>query len=156
MASVNRFLVAAVNLVGTFFHELAHYLVGLLLYAKPSGFSIWPKSQPGGGLVLGSVTFTNLRFFNTLPTAIAPLLLIGLAYYVDMHFFSTLDETTATFIIYIFIMVILLENSIPSTTDIRVAFNNGVGVLLYCGGIGLYIFWEEAESWLGQWVDLPW
>jgi hypothetical protein len=156
VASVNRFLLGFINLFGTFFHELAHYVIGLILYAKPTGFSIWPKAQAGGGFVLGSVSFGNLRFFNTLPTAIAPLLLIILAYYVDIHFFATFDETIATYILYIFTIVILLENSIPSTTDIRVAFNNGGGILLYVGGGAVFFFHDQIETWLSQWLDLPW
>ncbi|MBF0177426.1 MAG: hypothetical protein HQL63_11360 [Magnetococcales bacterium] len=148
----NRFLVALVNLFGTLLHELAHYLVGLLLLAKPSRISLWPQQTPNG-LTLGSVTFSNLRFFNTIPTALAPMLLFYLAYQVDQRFFSLLPDTTPNFLLYLLSMTLLLENAIPSTTDIKVAFGHIGGVLLYGGGGFVYLFWERlAPEWVG-WVE---
>ncbi|MBF0138625.1 MAG: hypothetical protein HQL65_20550, partial [Magnetococcales bacterium] len=74
-SSGNRFLIGFVNFFGTVLHELAHYLVGWLLLARPGRLSLWPR-QTAHGFVLGSVSFGNLRFFNTLPTTLAPLLLL--------------------------------------------------------------------------------
>jgi hypothetical protein len=35
---------ALLSLPGTIAHELAHFVVGALLLAKPRGFSIWPRA----------------------------------------------------------------------------------------------------------------
>ncbi|MBF0448503.1 MAG: hypothetical protein HQL67_09905 [Magnetococcales bacterium] len=143
ITTANRFLIGLINLIGTFFHELAHYLVGWLLLARPSGFSVWPKAKLGGGLVLGSVSFANLRFYNALPTALAPLLLVILAYYIDQEFFILIQQAPLSYLIYIFIMVILLENAIPSSTDLKVAFSQWGGTLFYLLITTLYFFWDE-------------
>jgi hypothetical protein len=57
---------------GTLCHELAHFSVGLLLGAEPTGFSILPRRH-GRVWELGSVTFANLRWYNAAPAALAPL-----------------------------------------------------------------------------------
>lgn len=146
--TTNRFFGGLFNLLGTFFHELSHYLVGLLLFAKPTGFSLWPKPQQGGGYLLGSVTFENIRFFNALPTALAPLLLVFMAYFVDKNFFMLVEKSLSSYIVYIFVLVILLENAIPSATDFKVAFSSFVGVVLYIGGGTLYLFQNQIADWL--------
>ena len=60
---------------GTLCHELAHFSVGLLLGAEPTGFSIIPRRQ-GRTWELGSVTFANLRWYNAAPAALAPFLVL--------------------------------------------------------------------------------
>jgi hypothetical protein len=60
---------------GTLCHELAHFSVGLLLGAEPTGFSIVPRRQ-GRTWELGSVTFANLRWWNAAPAALAPFLVL--------------------------------------------------------------------------------
>jgi hypothetical protein len=153
IASGSRFSISFINLFGTFCHELAHYIVGLLLWAKPTNFSLWPKRQSGGGFVLGSVSFSNIRFFNAIPTAFAPLLLIFFAYYVEQNFFTLVDETTLTFILYVFTIVIILENAIPSSTDFKVAFDNTAGVVFYVGGTLIYLYFDQVKSWLAPWIN---
>jgi hypothetical protein len=73
---------------GTLCHELAHFSVGLLTNAEPIGLSVIPKriKKPRGGRnaghnwELGSVTFANLRWYNAAPSALAPLLVLGLPF----------------------------------------------------------------------------
>jgi hypothetical protein len=60
---------------GTLCHELAHFSVGLLLGAEPTGFSILPR-RLGRTWELGSVTFANLRWYNAAPAALAPFLVL--------------------------------------------------------------------------------
>src|ERR1700693_3155144 len=55
--------IALLSLPGTIAHELAHYVVGSLLLAKPMGFSIWPTAQ-GHTWKLGSVSFANIGLLN--------------------------------------------------------------------------------------------
>ena len=61
--------------VGTLCHELAHFGVGLLTNADPTGLTIFPKRR-GRVWELGSVTFANLRWYNAAPAALAPLLVL--------------------------------------------------------------------------------
>jgi len=74
--------------VGTLFHELAHFSIGLLSNAEPVGMSVVPRrikrskgSKAGGhNWELGSVTFANLRWYNAAPAALAPLLVLLLPF----------------------------------------------------------------------------
>jgi len=61
--------------VGTLCHELAHFSVGLLLGAEPIGFTIVPRRK-GRTWELGAVTFSNLRWYNAAPAALAPFLVL--------------------------------------------------------------------------------
>ena len=61
--------------VGTLCHELAHFSVGLLTNAEPTGLTIVPR-RTKHHWELGSVTFANLRWYNAAPSALAPLLVV--------------------------------------------------------------------------------
>ena len=62
---------------GTFAHEMAHLLVGILFRAKPVGVSLWPRRIPGTNhFILGHVAFMNLTWWKKLPVATAPLWLL--------------------------------------------------------------------------------
>ena len=66
---------------GTVAHELLHFLAGWIAGAKPVSLSVIPRRNPEGGWVLGSVAFTRLRWWNSMPVALAPLALLpGSAY----------------------------------------------------------------------------
>lgn len=60
---------------GTLCHELAHFGVGLLTNAEPTSISLFPRRK-GKVWELGSVTFSNLRWYNAAPAALAPLLIL--------------------------------------------------------------------------------
>lgn len=75
------FVLALFSLGATVLHEACHWLVGLLLNAKPVSFSLWPKRQ-GNGWQLGAVTFARLNIWNAAFVAFAPLCLAPLAWYV--------------------------------------------------------------------------
>ncbi|MBF0623201.1 MAG: hypothetical protein HQL82_00145 [Magnetococcales bacterium] len=136
IASGNRLVIALVNLFGTLLHETAHFLVGLALNAQPTGLSLWPRRQTDGRLSLGSVTLRNLRFYNTLPTALAPLLLLAPAWWVDQHFFDHWPRTVAHLLLQVVLITLLLDNALPSTTDVRVAVRNIGGLLFYGALLG--------------------
>lgn len=73
---------------GTLCHELAHFAVGLLTNAEPVGLSVLPRrikrtrggSKAGHNWELGSVSFANLRWYNAAPSALAPLMILGLPF----------------------------------------------------------------------------
>lgn len=63
------------TVAGTLCHELAHFSVGLLTNAEPTGLTIIPRRR-GKLWELGSVTFANLRWYNAAPAALAPFLVL--------------------------------------------------------------------------------
>jgi hypothetical protein len=69
--------------LGTLCHELAHFSVGLLLGADPTGLTVIPRRK-GRVWELGSVTFANLRWYNAAPAALAPLLVLLLPFAVAL------------------------------------------------------------------------
>lgn len=73
------------SLPGTMLHEFLHLLVGTLTNAKPVSFSLLPKMDGGSRLVLGSVGFANLRWYNAMPTCLAPLLGVYVMVLVAAH-----------------------------------------------------------------------
>lgn len=75
----SKWRLALLSLPGTFSHELVHLMVGFLLLAKPAGFSLRPK-RVGEGWALGSVSFRKINIFNGAFVALAPLLLLPLAW----------------------------------------------------------------------------
>jgi hypothetical protein len=78
-ARVSMWRIALLSLPGTVAHEGAHFLVGLLLGARPHGFSIWPQAD-GRGWRLGSVSFGRIGLLNGAWVAFAPLLLLPLTW----------------------------------------------------------------------------
>jgi hypothetical protein len=65
---------ALLTLPATFLHELAHLVLGLMLGAKPSSFSLWPKRVGVAAWRLGAVGFIGLTRWNSGAIALAPLL----------------------------------------------------------------------------------
>src|SRR5437899_11438356 len=76
--------IALLSLPGTIAHELTHFVVGLLLLAKPRGFSIWPRAE-GSTWRLGAVSFGNIGLLNGAFVALAPLLLLPIAWLCVAH-----------------------------------------------------------------------
>jgi hypothetical protein len=72
-------LVNALHFSGVFVHELFHFLVGLVTMARPTSFSLIPRSE-GGRLFLGSVGFVGLNWLNAWVTAAAPLLALPIIF----------------------------------------------------------------------------
>lgn len=64
------------RLAGTICHELAHFFVGLVTYARPEAFSVMPRRM-ANGWQLGSVSLTRVRWYNAAPAALAPFLVAG-------------------------------------------------------------------------------
>lgn len=122
---------ALVNVPGTALHELMHYSVGLILNARPCNFTLFPKRSLDGGYVMGSVGFRNVRFYNAVPSAMAPLLLLFIGFYLNRYFLPTMRLTAVNYILYVLLQTIIIENAVPSGADFRVAFMYPKGVILY-------------------------
>lgn len=127
------------NLVGVALHELAHLLVGILLCAKPSGFSLIPHRQ-GDSVQLGSVSFRGLNAFNSLPVGLAPLGLIAIALSVFRNWMVWFTPTLFSTVYVYFASFVLIYNAVPSRQDLKIAFG-WKSILLYGGAaIAAYKF----------------
>jgi len=71
-------LQAVLLLPGTLVHELLHLVVGAVLNARPVSLSLWPRQVGGGQWIVGSVGFSNVRWYNAVFVGLAPLLAIAL------------------------------------------------------------------------------
>lgn len=125
-----------VNIFGVFFHELAHALVGAILYAKPNKFIIIPRVvsiKNQSFYNLGRVEFDNLRWFNALPTSLAPLLLLPLAYYFEAYYWHIpfVKQELGWLFLYIYLQIVLILNAIPSIIDFENAFRNPFSAILW-------------------------
>lgn len=70
---------------GTVAHELLHYAAGLLTGARPVAISLLPRRQANGSWELGSVSFTRLRWWNSVPVGLAPMALLPAGVWVLME-----------------------------------------------------------------------
>lgn len=138
----SMWMCSLVNVPGTFLHELMHFLVGAFLNARPCNFTILPRRDIDGGYVMGSVGFRNITFYNAVPAALAPLLLLPIGYYVNEYVLPMLPATLGNYILYVLLQTIIIENAVPSGADMRVAFCSVSGVLLYAVLFGaLFLMW---------------
>lgn len=143
----NMYTLALFHLPGTVLHELAHFITGMVMNAHPVGLTLWPrKSKDGKGYVLGAVRFQHLTWYNAFPTAMAPLLLIVVAYWVHSNFFYLMPYTPMTSLAHLLLIGILIENSIPSPVDFRIAFMSAQGTTIYGGSIAALVM---AWIWWG-------
>lgn len=126
----SMWLAMLINLPGTVLHECAHFIVGLLLNARPVTFSLFPK-KVDDHYVTGQVGFSNLKFYNALPTSLAPLLLLVFAFLLNKHFFEIVKLSFGSYLLYIFLLTVIIENAMPSRTDFRQGFRYISGDLLY-------------------------
>jgi len=117
--------------LGTIAHELMHFTLGLLFFAKPIFFSLIPKKSNSGGYTLGSVSFNNINFINALPVSLAPLLLIPISLY--LLFLSIGSDTYYIKFIFSYLAAIFFISSKPSSADLNILFDNKKGIILYLG-----------------------
>jgi hypothetical protein len=108
---------AIVALPGTFAHELAHFVVALVLGAKPSFPSMIP-TRTQRGWRLGSVAF-RVGYVRALPIALAPLLLAPLALWWVVWLMH--PASWPLYGLHVWIVAALLTASLPSTTDLKLA-----------------------------------
>lgn len=110
---------ALVALPGTLAHELAHYVVALLLRAQPKFPRLWPE-RVGNRWRLGSVSFIA-PWWRAMPIAIAiaPIALLPLS----LWWASTLTSSAAgiAFGLHAWIAASLAAASVPSRADLRLA-----------------------------------
>ncbi|WPC65681.1 hypothetical protein SBP18_14440 [Rhodoferax ferrireducens] len=134
----SKWQLALISLPGTVMHEALHGMVGLVLFAKPKSFSIFPKRERNTW-VLGSVGFGNLNIWNAAPVAFAPLVMIGIGWLLYVNWMLPTFHA-ANYLIWIvsgYVTACAFFSCIPSTTDIKVGAVSG---LMY-GGIGFGVWY---------------
>ena len=115
---------ALLAMPGTLAHELAHYLVALLLGASPSFPSLTPQ-RAAGGWRLGSVTF-RAGVVRALPIALAPFALLPLSLWWAASLMAPADG--ALYFMHAWIVAALVSASLPSSADFKLALP-ALGVL---------------------------
>jgi hypothetical protein len=108
---------ALVGLPGTFAHELAHYVVALILGARPSLPKLIPQRTERGWL-LGSVPFRG-GYVRALPIALAPLALAPLALWWAGTFLHS--ASWPLYCVHVWIVAALVTACLPSRTDLKLA-----------------------------------
>src|SRR5688572_29199551 len=78
--ATSKWLFALLVLPGTTLHEVAHWLVAVLSNGRPHAPSVIPNFA-GRRWTLGEVVIANPTWYNRAPIALAPLLLLPLAYF---------------------------------------------------------------------------
>ena len=135
ISKVNIYLSGIVYFLGTFFHELAHYIMALITtFRLPGRISLFPKYEIVNGrrvIALGYVEVKNssLNILNAFPIGMAPLLLLYLAYIVSKYFFIYygiwFEVGIIAYILQSFLMATLIINSVPSRADLILARTKG-------------------------------
>lgn len=126
----SMFMCALINIPGTMLHELMHFLVGLILNAAPCNFTLLPR-RGEHGYVMGSVGFKNVTFYNAVPSALAPLLLLPIGFYANRYLLPMMQPTFVNYILYVLFQTVIIENAMPSSADFRVAKMYFSGILMY-------------------------
>ncbi len=141
-ARASMWRVALLSLPGTAAHECAHFLVGLLLWARPKGFSVWPQAD-GRGWRLGSVSFSHIGVFNGAWVALAPLLLLPLAWLGLVHFLLPLwaQRQWGWWLLAGYLTATALFAALPSWQDLKLGARS---LLFYAlGGAVVWLAWTH-------------
>ncbi|WP_294961503.1 hypothetical protein [Sulfurimonas sp.] len=136
--------------MGTFFHELSHFIISFFTIGKPFRFSVIPSSTvdklTGQKMItLGHVKSRNVKWWNVFLISMSPLLLFPLSFWVYSNFFNYLELNLWTVIIYVFSIVSLLFSAIPSGVDFKNVFTISTPINLIVPSIlfMLYLFLDH-------------
>jgi hypothetical protein len=134
--------IALLALPGTIAHELSHFVVGALLLAKPHGFSIWPKAS-GNTWTLGAVSFGNVGLLNGAFVALAPLLLLPIAWLCLVRLLLPLwnGGQWGWWALGGYLTATALFAALPSFQDIKLG---GRSLLLYGALVG-FLWWVYTQ-----------
>ena len=135
--------IAVISLPGTIAHELTHFIVGALLLAKPRGFSVWPRAV-GRRWRLGSVSFGNIGLLNGAFVALAPVLLLPIAWLCLVHVLLPLwnDSRWGWWLLAGYLTATALFAALPSFQDMKI----GARSLLFYVVIGALVWWAYAHA----------
>lgn len=120
------------NIPGTVLHELAHFVIAFVSNGRPCGFSILPKKQVVNGnkyYQLGSVKIANASWYNSFFIAFAPLLLWIPIILLNKFFFFYLEDNLLNNILFVYLLIVLIDSSIPSRADFKQAYEGSKHIL---------------------------
>lgn len=128
---------ALLGLPGTAMHETAHWLVALLLGARPGLISLIPHERDGY-LVRGYVRVHRMGWFSTAPIALAPLP-FGL-YAAWMSFDQALSSGAQLSVLgWGYLAGSFTWACLPSGIDLRLALSKPLGLFPLIGAT--YLIW---------------
>ncbi len=129
------FLVLSILILpGTICHELCHLFVGALFRGRPVKFTVIPKRE-GRGLVLGSVAFAHIRWYNAFFIGMAPVLLLPAAYGILVWRLGQNPVLGWGEALGLFFTANLIFAAMPSWPDLRIAVRSPIGWLLLIGAV---------------------
>lgn len=116
-------------LPGTFVHELLHFLVGRLLNAKPVSFSVWPRRVGSSTWAMGSIGFTNVRWYNGIAVGLAPLIapLVAIWFAPDAAQWKVAGGDFKYWVL----AAPIFSMCLPSWSDIRICFASVVPIAVF-------------------------
>jgi hypothetical protein len=133
--------ISLLALPGTIAHELSHLVLGILLFARPASFSIWPRRE-GNAYVLGSVAFRQIGLINGAFVTLAPLLLVLPAYECLVFAIEAWDTANYPFwALWGFLSANLLFAATPSGTDLRLGFPS----IAFYASISVGLWWVRVD-----------
>ncbi|HET9763640.1 MAG TPA: hypothetical protein VFR50_09005 [Casimicrobiaceae bacterium] len=135
--------IALLSLPGTIAHELMHLVVGFVLRARPQGFTIWPRRSTDGWR-LGAVSFRSIGLLNGAFVALAPLLLLPLAWLGLIYVLAPLwvEGRWGWWLLAGYLAATVLFAALPSFQDLRIG---ALSLLLYAA-IGALLWWAYAYA----------
>lgn len=141
----SMYMLALLGFCATVMHETCHWLVGLLLHARPAAVSLWPQRQ-GQRWILGSVSFRNLHLGNAAFVALAPLALFPLGWWLALHWLLPAFHAGhyGQWLLAAYVVACCAYGGMPSLVDLRVG---AASVLLYA--VLAAAFW-----WLARYAGL--
>jgi hypothetical protein len=137
-ARASMWRIALLSFPGTAAHEAAHFLVGWLLRARPLRFSVWPQADARGWR-LGSVSFAHIGLLNGAWVALAPLLLLPLAWIglVDVLLPLWSAHQWGWWVLAGYLTATALFAALPSWQDLKLGRRSLLFYTLLGAGIGL-------------------
>jgi len=125
---------------GTAVHEFLHWIVGKILGARPVHLTLLPKHTEDE-MVLGSVSFANVTWWNGLPIGLAPLLAIPVCVFLSANLHIPFNWKGG-------LMIWVLSSSLsmcsPSVKDRSIAFVSIWGITLW--GSVFYLIARENQD----------
>ena len=117
---------------GTVVHESLHYIVGLIMGARPSQISVVPEQVAANSefRTLGYVAFTNITWFNAIPVAMAPLLAMPVLWMFTDPNMGWIELA---------VLASVAAQLWPSRADWSIAFSKPAGLLFWVGLPALYV-----------------
>ena len=138
-----KVLISVWYLVGTFIHELSHFLVALLLGHTVKSFSILPEFEHGG-IKLGSVVYYKKDRFRSILVGIAPVFggtLVAYGLYLLLIAYSA-SWWINMFLLYS--LFVILTNMFSSSQDLQdVVYLIPMSILIIIIGyiVGVDLVW---------------